>query len=412
MIKYNLSDIGIIACPGGMYFADEVIAHLKSISTKKLEKKLRYLSLKYKRNKIDIIKQLNFHRELFSIKHHTSNNDKNRMIPDFKIPAHFTYFANGEFKTEILSSIRGMDVYIIQDVANQYPLCFADAKDKRVLTINDHIFCLLVTIDATLQAGAQRITVVVPSYPYSRQHMKKGREGLTASRFGQILEYLGVLRVITLDIHSREIENSFNHLRLENLHASYQIIKALSRIIDLKDDNIMIVSPDTGAIDRNKFYAASLNKPLGMIYKERDYSKVTKNALDNNITRMSILGTVKGKTVFMGDDLLGTGGTLKKAMEFLKKEGAEKVIAAVSLPFFNGRAIEHFEEAFHKNLFHRIIGTNAVYHDEALQNREWYLCANVARLFAKTIYRLHLNLTLSSLLDDRNIINRLLEDKK
>ena len=94
----------------------------------------------------------------------------------------------------------------------------------------------------------------------------------------------------------------------------------------------------------------------------------------------------------------------------LRKMGAEKIICAVSLPFFTGRAIEHFEEAYEQGFFYRIIGTNAVYHDKSLLDREWYICANVSRLFAKTIYRLHYDLSLSPLLDNRNIINKLLAE--
>jgi ribose-phosphate pyrophosphokinase len=244
-------------------------------------------------------------------------------------------------------------------------------------------------------------------YPYSRQHKKKGREGLTASRIGKMLESMGVDRIITLDIHSREIENAFNFMRMENLHASYQIIRKLSQIADIRGDDFVVVSPDTGAVDRNKFYATSLKKPLALLYKERDYSRVTQNAVDNNISEIKLLGNVEGKTVFMADDMLGTGGTLLKAMKFLREQGAKKVICAISLPFFSGDAVEHFEEAYKQGMFYRIIGTNAVYH-EALLKREWYVSVNVSALFAQTISRLHHGRSLSSLLDNREIIEKLL----
>ncbi|MBN1797275.1 MAG: ribose-phosphate diphosphokinase [Spirochaetales bacterium] len=410
MANTNLYDIGIIACPGGIQFATEIINHLKSISTIKSEKRLKRLGSKYNLSRSEIIKKINFNNDLFSLHPQTNNNRDKITIPEFNVPVHFTYFANGEFKTELRASVRDKDIYIVQDVANHYPLKFPDLKEKSTLSINDHILCLYVTIDAALQAGAKRVTVVLPTYPYSRQHKKKGREGLTAARFGQILEYMGVDRIITLDIHSREIENCFNHLRVENLHASYQIIKALTSIINVKDDKLVIVSPDTGAIDRNKFYAASFEKKLALLYKERDYSKLTQDALDNNIADMNLLGNVDDKIVFMSDDILGTGGTLLKALNVLRGMGAEKIICAVSLPFFTGHAVKHFEEAYFKKSFYRIIGTNAVYHDTSLLEREWYICANVSRLFAKTIYRLHYDLSLSPLLDNRKIISRLLSE--
>ena len=327
----------------------------------------------------------------------------------FRIPVKFTRFANGEFKAELQSSVRGKDVYIFQDVENHYPRKFNKCEDEYLLSVNDHVLSLFVAVDTAFQAGAERITVVIPAYPFSRQHEKKGREALTASWFGRTLEYMGVSRIITLDIHSKEIENTFNHLRLENLHGSYQTLKKLASILDLKDPNLVVVSPDTGAVDRNKYYAGNLQKPLALLYKERDYSRVTQNASDNNITNMRLLGSVEGKTVFMADDLLGTGGTLIKAMEYLKSMGAEKIIAAISLPLFSGDAVEHFEQAYRRGIFYRVVGTNAVFHDEKLLSREWYVSVNVAPLFARIIHRLHHNRSLSALLDNSQCIQRLLQ---
>ena len=218
----------------------------------------------------------------------------------------------------------------------------------------------------------------------------------------------GVSRIITLDLHSREIPNAFSHCNLDNLHASYQIIRELSKIVDLtgKKDDLVIVSPDTGAIDRNKFYASGLKLPLAMIYKERDYSIVTQDAHSTNIKSVKLLGDVKGKVAFLADDMLGTGGTLLKAMSFLKEQGATKVICAISLPLFTGDAIKDFDEAYKKGLFYRIIGTNAVYHENLL-SREWFINTDVSGLFANVITRTHYNQSLSELLDNRNIIELL-----
>jgi ribose-phosphate pyrophosphokinase len=121
-----------------------------------------------------------------------------------------------------------------------------------------------------------------------------------------------------------------------------------------------------------------------------------------------LLGDVKGKVAFMADDMLGTGGTLLKAMEFLKEQGATKVICAISLPFFTGNAIEQFDEAYKQGLFYKIIGTNAVYHEELLK-REWYINTDVSGLFANVITRIHYNQSLGELLDNRNIIEKVLK---
>jgi ribose-phosphate pyrophosphokinase len=391
-----------------MVFSQKIITHLSSISKEKYMEKVQSIGKSFGMQEKEVIRRINLTEALLSYSPETDQPIDEYREPHFLIPATYTHFPNGEFKTEVLSSIRDADVYVIQDVSNRYPQRFQKTCEPSVLSVNDHIFCLLVTLDAALQAGAKRVTVVLPTYPYSRQHKKKGRESLSAARFGQILEHYGVARLITLDIHSKEIENTFNHLRVENLHGAYQILKCLAGVVDLKDPDLVIVSPDTGAIDRNKFFASILGKPLGMLYKERDYSRVAQNAENGNITNMKLLGSVRDKTVFMSDDLLGTGGTLIKAMRLLKEMGSKRLVCAVSLPLFTAEAVGTLDKAYADGLFHRLIGTNAVYHDESLLSKEWYLSADVSNLFARIIYRLHDDKSLGSLLDDRNVIKDLL----
>lgn len=404
------TELAIIACPGGAAFADAVITHLKHMYKHRFTLKNDAIAKRYDLSKEELVRDINLRNDL-----ETSNlvirgaTDKYR-APVFKVDTTFTYFANGEFKTEINESIRGKDIFIFQDVENHEVLSLNGGKNLLSLSVNDHLMCLLNTIDAVRQAGAANITLVVPVYPYSRQHKKKGREGLTAAMLGHVYEMLGVSRIITLDIHSREIVNAFSSINLENLHASYQIIRELGKIVDFtgQTEDIVVVSPDTGAIDRNKFYASGLKLPLAMIYKERDYSVVTQNAKDTNIKSVKLLGDVKGKVAFLADDMLGTGGTLLKAMSFLKDNGATKVIAAISLPFFTGNAIELFDEAYKQGLFYRVIGTNAVYHEELLK-KEWYISTDVSGLFANVITRIHHNQSIGDLLDNRTIIEKIVK---
>ncbi len=400
--------LGLLACPGAEKFAEKVVRRLSTIYRHRFERKVQVMADRYHISRELVTRKINFQNDVASSLLSLPGNVNEYRSPKFKVNARYTLFANGEAKTEILESVRGKDLYIFQDVENHQPCLFNDGKEERVLSVNDHIFNLLVTIDSAIQAGAERITLVIPTYPYSRQHKKKGREGLTAARLGQIIENYGVSRIITLDIHSREIENSFNKLRLENLHASYQVIEKLAGIIDVGDERLVVVSPDTGAVDRNKFYASTLQRPLALIYKERDYSKVTKDANDSNITEMKLLGDVNGKTVFMADDMLGTGGTLLKAMRYLKDQGAVKVICAISLPFFSATAIDDFDKAYKEGYFYRIIGTNAVYH-KYLLTKEWYIEADVTTLFAQIISLLHHNRSLSPMLDNRDIIAKRLK---
>jgi ribose-phosphate pyrophosphokinase len=406
MKYFNPANLAVIACPGGDIFADEVISHLKS----------RYNHSR-KQTIDEIVKQYNItseqadlHINLINkivVRSSASQNGTSKISDHkFKVPVKFTLFPNGEIKSEIEESIRGKDVYIFQDVENRYPVKFSSGTVNN-LSINDHLMTIFVTVDAAKRAGAERITLVIPNYPYARQHKAKGREGLTASRIGKIFESLGVNHIITLDIHSRDITNAFDKMRLENLHASFQIIQTLSKMDGILNDDFVVVSPDTGAVDRNKFFASALKKPLALLYKERDYSKISKDASQSNISQIRLLGSVQDKTVFMADDILGTGGTLIKGMRLLKENGARRIICSISLPLFSGRAIEHFDEAYNEGLFYRIIGTNAVYQEEVVK-KEWYVNVSISRLFAHVISRLHQNQSVSSLLDNTAVINKLI----
>ncbi|KGM43069.1 Ribose-phosphate pyrophosphokinase [Olavius algarvensis spirochete endosymbiont] len=404
------TSLGIIACPGGENFANQIVSHLNGISQYSLDKKVRYIARQYGMGPEEVQRHLNLVDDLLSYRVKTVGPADSHRSPSYKIPCEFTRFANGEIKAEILRSVRGLDIYLVQDVANSTSVKIGD--EWLFQSVNDHLITLMTTVDAAHQAGARRISLVLPCYPYSRQHKKRSREGLSASMIGRILENLGVARIITLDIHSREIEHAFASLVLENLHASYQILKTANSHIDLINEDLVVVSPDTGAIDRNKFFADSLYKPLALLHKERDYSKISSDASHSNITSVSLLGDVEGKTVFMADDILGTGGTLVEAMKVIRGMGARKIICTVSLPLFSGEAASYLDEVFNQGYFDLLIGTNAVNLPEAVLERPWYQSADVSSLFAKAVNRVHHNRSVSPLLDNSRIIQKMLRARE
>ena len=401
-------NLGIIACPGADLFTDDIVRNLKKYYGRKHKKKVDLISEIYGIEKKEVERKINFLTDIQNINLKECSDVEEYREPEFKVPVKYTRFANGEYKAGVINSVRGMDVYIVQDVENHYPIDINGDGKKYNLSVNDHVFTLFATIDAVIQSGANSVSVVVPAYPYARQHKRKGREALTAALFGRIIENMGVTRIITLDIHSKEIENCLNRCRMEDLHASYQIIRTLINFIDIEKSDLVIVAPDSGAVERNKFFAGNLNKPLAMLYKERDYTRISSDAKTSNITSMRLLGNVKGKVVFMADDMVGTGGTMIKAMKHLRELGAEKVICAISLPFFTGNAINDFDDAYKKGYFNKIIGTNAVYHDDTLYGKEWYVNATISGLFARVISRLHQQRTLTPLIDNSEIIQILL----
>ncbi len=403
--------LGIVACPGSEYFSGKVIKHIRRLYANRYKKLSKNLAQRHNLTESEILSKATLLDD-FSNKFIPKGKRPNDFVcPDLQIPVKFTRFANGEVKAEIQEHVRGLRIFIIYDMTNNSPLKVAGTEDNPMpFSVNDHIMFLLTTINAITIAGAESVTLVLPTYPYARQHKKSGREALTAAFFGRICENMGVERIITLDIHNREIENAFSTLHLENLHASYQTLIQLRKITDLNDPDLVVVSPDTGAVSRNKFYAQALHRPLAMLYKERDYSIVSKDAKNSNIKSINLLGDVKGKTVIMADDMIATGGTLITAMKKLKELGAKRIICIISLPLFNGSAIENFEKAYQENAFDRIIGTNCVYHERELTDKEWFIQADVSELFARVITRLHHGRSLSPLLDNRAFIQKLIDN--
>ncbi len=403
----DLSQLGIVACPGGVPFADSLITQLEHLHKIEQKNRVHRLEKDFDLNTEDATQTFETYNSLVN---DVRQGDASKHKHPIRIKCAATYFANGEFKAEILESVRNRNIYVVQDVGNHQAVNF-DNGGEHVLSVNDHIMNLYVVIDALLQAKPRKISLVLPLYPYARQHKRNGREGLTASSLGRVFENMGVEKIITLDIHSRSTENSFQHMGLENLRASYQIIKKLWQIIDIKNDDLVVLAPDSGSLERNKFYAQALGKPLALLYKERDYAKVSTSASDSNIISTRLLGDVEGKTIFIPDDILGTGGTLINTMKLMKKMGAKRIICAISLGLFDHGAVAHFDKAYEEGYFHRIICTDAVNISDEIRNKEWFLSVSVVKLFAASIANLHLSRSISQLMDNRPLIRTLMQRK-
>lgn len=304
------------------------------------------------------------------------------MDVNFKlIDSEEVWFKNGEMKTMIKEPIRGDDVYIVQQFTD--PL-----SDK---SVNDNFMALLTAIDAAHQADAGRITALIPQFPYSRQERRKEREGITAKLAARCMEDTGLDRVVTIDIHAEAIAGFFDRAKLENLHASNPIMEELNKIYS--DGDFAVVAPDTGGTDRARFYAKKMAKDFAIIYKSRDYSKIS------TIDIMKLIGSVKDRNVFVVDDMIDTGGTMVKACELLKEHGAQKVMVACTFPFLNGSGVELMRKAYENGVIDVIIGTDAVFRgQEFLKAEPWYREVSVAPLFARVIYNINQNKSISALL--------------
>lgn len=291
-------------------------------------------------------------------------------------------FPNREIKTVIEENIRGDDVYVIQSMDD--PL-----SPER--SINDNLMALLGALDAASRSDAERVTAVVPQFPYARQERAKERECVSAHLIARCIEEAGARKVITIDIHSEAIEGFFLRATLENLHASRVIMEHLPP--GISTERLVCVAPDVGSTDRARFYSKELGTAFAVVDKLRNYARV------GEIVEMRLVGEVDGLDVLMIDDMIATGGTAVSALRKLKEEGARDIYLACTLPFFSGKAAERFDQAHQEGLFHTLIGTDAVMQRESfVREHPWYREVSVAPLFAQVMFNINRKRSVSELL--------------
>ncbi len=228
-------------------------------------------------------------------------------------------FANGEIFCEIEKNVRGADVFIVQTTSSP---------------VNDNLMELLIMIDALKRASADSITAVVPHYGYSRQDRKASpRTPISAKLVADLLTVAGASRVVTMDLHAGQIQGFFN-IPFDNIYASPVLIKYIKDNISL--DNLILVSPDAGGVERVRWYAKRLERDIAMIDKRRTGPNVAK--------AMNIVGDVKGKDCVIVDDMIDTAGTLVEAAKTLKKFGAQRIYSFATHGVFSPPAAERIDE--------------------------------------------------------------------
>jgi len=293
-------------------------------------------------------------------------------------------FANTEIKTVIEESIRGREVYIIQDVENH----------TEGFSTDENLRALYTTIDACRRCDAERITAVIPSYPYARQDKQAGRDGITAARVAWELEgEMGVDHVITIDLHNTAIQGFFRKAKIDNLRGGYVFKPYLKKKIK-NPKNTVIMPTDLGGAKRANYYAQNFCTDIAFSYKKRDYRRV------NHVESIEILGEVKDKDVYIIDDMIDTGGTLIKTINKIKKMGASKITAVCTLALFNGDAVKNLNKLHKSGVLDLIIGTDATYHTpQFLKDNKWFKEISISDYFAEIIYRVNSRKSIGNLLD-------------
>ena len=273
-------------------------------------------------------------------------------------------FSDGEVNVQILESVRGSDVFLIQPTSPP---------------VDENLMELLVMIDALRRASAGRITAVMPYYGYARQDRKvQPRVPITAKLVADLLTAAGADRVLTMDLHAGQIQGFFN-IPVDNL-------LAMPIFLDYMEsqgiEGLIVVSPDAGGVERARAFAKRFHLPLAIMDKRR--------VADNVAEVMHVIGEVRGKRAFILDDMIDTAGTLVRSVEALLEEGAVECLAAATHPVFSGPARDRIEASALKE----VVVTNTI-PLKATFSRVKVL--SVAPLIAEAIKRIHLGESVSSL---------------
>ncbi|MFM7972355.1 MAG: ribose-phosphate pyrophosphokinase, partial [Betaproteobacteria bacterium] len=246
--------------------------------------------------------------------------------------AHVGRFSDGEVTVEIQQNVRARDVFVVQ------PTC---------APTNENLMELMIMVDALKRASARRITAVIPYFGYARQDRRprSTRVPISAKVVANLLETVGVERVLTMDLHADQIQGFFD-IPVDNIYASPVLLS------DLKSKNyrdLVVVSPDVGGVVRARALAKQLGCDLAIIDKRRPAANVSEV--------MHVIGEIEGRNCVIMDDMIDTAGTLVKAAEVLKERGAKKVYAYCTHPIFSGPAIDRISKG---DALDEVVVTNTI----------------------------------------------------
>lgn len=266
-------------------------------------------------------------------------------------------FSDGEIQVEILENVRKQEIYVLQSTC--YP-------------VNDHLVELLLLIDAFKRSSASRVTAVIPYFGYARQDKKVSpRVPISAKMVADLLENAGVDRVITMDLHAGQIQGFFS-VPVDNLYAAPIIID------DIKTrypENLVVVSPDAGGVERARAYAKRLQCSLAIVDKRR--------SAPNQARAMAIIGDVKDKVAIVIDDMVDTAGTLTEAAGVIREKGARQVHAYCTHPVLSGPAIERITQSSLNSL----VATDTIPLSPEAQACEKIKTLSIAKLVGEAIMR-------------------------
>jgi ribose-phosphate pyrophosphokinase len=282
-------------------------------------------------------------------------------------------FSDGEVTVEIQQNVRARDVFVVQPTSTP---------------TNENLMELLIMVDALKRASARRITAVMPYFGYARQDRRprSTRVPISAKVVANMLEAIGVERLLTMDLHADQIQGFFD-IPVDNIYASPVLLG------DLRQKNyedLIVVSPDVGGVVRARALAKQLNTDLAIIDKRRPKANVSEV--------MHVIGEIDGRNCVIMDDMIDTAGTLVKAAEVLKERGARHVYAYCTHPIFSGPAIERLSKG---SALDEVVVTNTIPLSDTARGCTKIRQLSVGPLIAETIQRIAKGESVMSLFSDQ-----------
>ena len=277
-------------------------------------------------------------------------------------------FSDGEIMVELLENVRGKDCFVLQSTCQP---------------TNDNLVEILLMVDALKRASAARVTAAIPYFGYARQDRRprSARVAISAKVVANMLHAVGVDRVLTMDLHADQIQGFFD-VQADNVYATPIL---LGDVWKHHYENLLVVSPDVGGVVRARAIAKRLESDLAIIDKRRPKANVSEV--------MNIIGDVKGRTCVIMDDIVDTAGTLVKAADALKREGATRVVAYCTHPVLSGNAVQRIEES----ALDEVVVTDSIPLRKDAQACKKIRVLSVAGLLAETILRISNEDSVSSL---------------
>ena len=281
--------------------------------------------------------------------------------------ANVTTLSDGETRVEINENVRGMDVFIIQSTCPP---------------VNVTCMELLIMIDALKRASADRITAVIPYYGYGRQDRKVApRAPITAKLMADLITTAGANRVLSMDLHAGQIQGFFN-IPVDNLFATPVLFDYMKKNFV---DNTVVVSPDTGGVERARAFGKRLGASLAIIDKRREGP--------NEAEVMNIIGNVEGKRIIILDDMIDTAGTVVQAARAMKEAGALEVSICCTHPVLSGPALDRIEGSENKE----VIVTDTIPLSDRAKNCKKIKVLSVSGILGEAVRRIYYNDSVSSL---------------